>query len=609
MAASVLGGSRVFVTWLVVTGLFLLGPSLGVVDATWTREIILICVLALLASSLNLSFGYAGELALGQVALYAAGAYLSGYFALHYTNELLIVLPLSIAAAVAMAAVASAVTVRLGGWALAVSTFFLVLVVPDIAGLFPEQLGGFEGLTGIPLPALAGQELGTAQFYLVAVLVTAVWLALFRNLVASRFGESFQVLRESRVLASSIGLSPYALKFHALLIAAVPAGLAGCLFAFLDGFVSPSSFNLHLTITILAASILGGTRSVYGALLGAVLIQVGPNQLTWFADYAYIAFGVFLIVGGLLFSNGLYGIARSALARLRRSDVSAKVEDDVEIPATTAVMPQMRGELLEVTDVAKSFGGNKALEGAGFVARPGEITALIGSNGSGKTTLFNVVSGFIRPDRGSVRLGGQELVGCSPHAIGRAGVARTFQTPLVPDDLSVEQTVQSAVFGQRRLSMFESMLRLPRHRSSRRHEAMAARAALTALGLDRLSDKKAGALPLGTRRLLELARAIAARPRVVLLDEVASGLDEHELEALEVLLRRLADAGATIVLVEHNFPLVRRIADRVVVLAQGRVVVDDVPATVASHPFVQQTYLAGSRHAEAQPHLALEEKP
>ncbi|WKU03533.1 ATP-binding cassette domain-containing protein [Micromonospora sp. HUAS LYJ1] len=586
---------RAVAPWAVGVALLLAGPSIGLIDAAWSREIILIGILALLVSSLNLSFGYSGELALGQVAYYAVGAYVSGWLALNVTPELLIALPLASVASMLVAVVASAVTVRLGGWALAVSMFFLVLLVPDIAGLFKEQLGGFEGLVAIPLPTLAGVELTPEQFYLVAVMVTVAWLVLVGHLVSSRFGASFLVLRKSKILASSLGMSPYSLKFRALLVAAIPAGVAGTLFAFLDGFVAPTAFSLHLTITVLAASILGGPRTVVGAVLGAALIQIGPNQLTWFADYAYIAFGVFLIVGGLLFSNGIVGALRTLRSRFQAEP--GVLAGHLVAPGD-APTPAVRGALLEVENVAKAFGGNQALVDAGFVARPGEITALIGANGSGKTTLFNVISGFVPADSGSVRLGGEQILGLPPHGVARQGVARTFQTPLVPEGLTVEQAVQTAVFAQRPLTMPETMLRLPRHHASRRHEVETARAALDALGLTGIATRQAADIPLGTRRLLELARALASNPKVILLDEVASGLDEHELIALEHLLARLAAAGATVVLVEHNFALVRRVADHVVVLAQGQVVVDGAAEEVASHPFVQHTYLAGSRHAD-----------
>lgn len=252
----------------------------------------------------------------------------------------------------------------------------------------------------------------------------------------------------------------------------------------------------------------------------------------------------------------------------------------------------MDGARLDVTGISMAFGGVHALRDVDFSVQPGEVVALIGPNGSGKTTLLNVICGYYRPDGGTVQVGGVPVTGLRPYRIARTGLARTFQTPSIP-----QTTVRDAIASSRstvpRVSMIETMLRLGRYRRARRgdDETVARLLALTCLGP--VADEQAPSLPLGTRRVLELARSLAGEPRVLLLDEVASGLDEGEIRGLSAVVQRIRDSGGSVLLVEHNFALVRSLADRVVVLSRGEVVVVDTPDAVAHHPEVLQQYLGG----------------
>jgi branched-chain amino acid transport system permease protein len=223
-------------------------------------------------------------------------------------------------------------------------------------------------------------------------------------------------------------------------------------------------------------------------------------------------------------------------------------------------------------------------------AEPGKVTALIGPNGSGKTTLLNLISGFYRTDSGTITLDGVPLNGRAAHQIARAGVSRTFQTPKIPKDLSALQVVSTGGHVRRWPTMIESMARLPRHWSTQRADRAAAAEALLLVGLADVSGAQASTLPLPSRRLIELARALASSPKVILVDEVASGLDVHEVEALGRLLRSLADRGLTIVLIEHNFDLVRSVADRSYALASGAVIATGTPTEVEDDPAVQVQY-------------------
>src|SRR4051794_21207415 len=402
-------------------------------DVVATRQIYLIAVLSLLVAGLNLSFGYAGELNLGQVAMYAAGAYTAGYVSLHYNSEILVTVAVGAAAALLMGLLSGIPGLRLGGWSLAMVSFFLVLLIPDILSTFQGQTGGAAGLIGIPRARWFGERLDFQGLYVVCLTLTLLWFTVQRNLVNSRHGASFMVLRERPVLAPSLGISVYRGKLSAYALGAIPAGVAGALFAALAQFLDPTSFAFDTAIAILAASVLGGSASIYGAVFGATLLQLGPLRSTGFKEYALVAYGSFLIITGVLLSQGVAGILRPLVYRFVPSARVNTVSRRAVV--SEGEMDSVPGELVEVRGVSKHFGGVTALHDVSLTARPGRITALIGPNGSGKTTLLNIISGFYRADEGTIRLGDDSLERRHPHAIAQKGVSRTFQTPIIPADL------------------------------------------------------------------------------------------------------------------------------------------------------------------------------
>jgi len=254
-------------------------------------------------------------------------------------------------------------------------------------------------------------------------------------------------------------------------------------------------------------------------------------------------------------------------------------------------IPKIEGAMLQAKGVVKRFGGLTALNKVNFAARPGNVTALIGPNGSGKTTLLNMISGFYRTDAGEITLDGNEIQGMSSHAVARAGIARTFQTPNIPENITVLEAVEAGRYAHERARVLSAILRTPRFRRVRREDRIEAERVLKLVGLSEQMHADADSLPLGQRRLLEVARTLISNPKVLLLDEVASGLDEDELEVLAELIVRLRDAGLTVVLVEHNFPLVLKLADEIVVLATGEVIAQGPPEEIEDNQRVKEEYL------------------
>jgi branched-chain amino acid transport system permease protein len=594
-------------------------PWLGL-NALWIREAEIVAIFTLIVSGTNLSYGFAGELSLGQPAIYAVGAYVAGYMALHGADDLLFDLVVGGVAAAVTGLIVGIPGLRLASWSLAMVSFFIVLLVPDLAGMLQQYTGGFNDMTGIPSAELFGQLLTPREFYVACIVIAGGWLAFERNLITSRHGLTIRVLKESPVLTESLGSSVYWMKVKVYVLGSIPAGLAGVLFAYYDQFLSPTTFGFDVAVGILAASVLGGAQSIYGAIVGAALLQIGPFEFNSFQSYSLIVYGAMLLLGGLLLRDGITSRARMALAwALARWPAIAAVDPTVPHVTSRARLaargePAASGDLedlvrpgqagpasLEIESVDKRFGGLRALNAVSLTIRPGEVTAIIGPNGSGKTTLLNVISGLISPTGGAVRLGDRTLSGHRAYQIARLGVARTFQTPVIPAGLTTADVVATARFRGDYVGLLPTVLRARSFRAARERDERAARTALSVTGLTDQAEATASALPLGTRRRVEVARAIAAGPRVVLLDEPASGLSEAEVTSLGQLVRAVAAAGAIVILIEHNFPFVLSTADVIHVMSVGEIVASGTPAEIRNHPETMATYLGGGPGTAADP--------
>ena len=577
----------------------------------WIYQMSLIAVFAMVVSGLNLSFGYAGEVQFGQVFMFALGGYVTMVLATRGFNEIIPLLVIGGLAAAAVGFVIALPALRIGGWSLAMASFFLVLTIPSLVDIFSRYTGGDNGLIGIPEPMLFGTALGNNALYEVTIIVMLLWLTCYRNLVTSRYGVLFRVLRESPILAQSLGYSTLRLKALAYTLGAVPAGIAGCIYGYVSLIIAPTSFDVNLTIGIVAASVLGGIESVYGIFIGAAIIELGPQESLSFANYAPVAYGVFLIIAAVVLRNGLAGIGKTAALRLSHR-LSGEQRGDGVTGASTAItrrftvddlaaragLGDLRGATLEVLGVSKAYGGVKALDDVSLTARSGEVTALIGSNGSGKTTLLNAICAYTRLDTGTLRLGDVELSRLSSDRIAAIGVGRTFQTPIVPRGLSVLDTVAAGRFKSEHLSPLAAILRVPRYRRADRTDRREALALLELVGLGDVADREAVGLPLGMRRLLEVARALCSKPRLLLLDEPASGLSDDEVERLCDLIAAAAQAGATVMLIEHNFGFVTMVSHTAHVLHLGRLIASGSAATISQDPMVIQSYLGESPTAE-----------
>jgi branched-chain amino acid transport system permease protein len=578
-------------------------------NAYWIEELSQIALLTMVVSGVNLSFGYAGEVQFGQVFMFAVGAYLPMILAVHGFTDVIVLMALGGITASLVGFVVALPAIRIGGWSLAMVSFFLMITIPDLVSIAGKYTGGLNGLVGIPDPTLFGHSLGTDGLYEVVIVVMVAWLACYRNLVTSRYGVIFRSLRESPVLTRSLGFSTFRLKTVTYSLSALPAGIAGCLYGFVSLILEPGSFGLTLAIGVVAASVLGGVESVYACAIGAAILQLGPQESLRFANYSTIGYGLFLLLAAVLLRKGLGGLCQDALRRL-----AARLPGRAEGPAlavATAAVPlavpaagqaepdsaderpaaAFAGQRLTVEAVSKSYGGVQALADVSLSAEAGAITALIGSNGSGKTTLLNVICGYTTANAGRVRFGEHDLTQTPSYNIARAGVGRTFQTPIIPRGVRVLDVVASGRYGIERCGFVTSIFRLPRYYRIRRADRAIALALLASMGLAHLADETAVSLPLGTRRLVEVARALCANPRLLLLDEPASGLSDQEVGRLAELISDVARAGMTVLLIEHNFGFVTSVATTAHVLHLGELIASGPASVIGDDPRVIQSYL------------------
>jgi branched-chain amino acid transport system permease protein len=598
--------------WLIgmsIAAVIAVFPFVGAFSLLFQRELQLAAIYALIVVGFNLSYGFGGQLALGQVAVFAGGAYITAILFNHGVTDLAIAVVASVAFAMFLGLLTGLPGLRFTDWSLALVGFFLVTLIPNVTDLLSAQTGGVIGIPGIVGPTLVGLALSANAFYALMIAVTALTILFYRNVVMSRYGHGLLVLKHGQALARSVGLSPFRLRLSAYVLAAVPAGIAGVFYAYLSTYVQSNVFDFSLVTLVLAASMLGGTKSIWAAPIAAAVLVIGPEQVAAFDRYSVLAYGVLLMVVGVGFAPGLAGVGRLALDRLTGAGVRAgQSAGGTEVvkaaTATAATAPlAIAGAPLRTVDVGKSFGGVHALNGVDFEAAPGAITAIIGANGAGKTTLLNAISGLIPVDRGEVWLGQKEISRQRADQIARAGVSRTFQTPQVPESLTVLDVAASSLIGERWIPSVEVGLRSSRYRRVQRGDVGRARAALAFVGLEREAQFPAQLLPLGRRRILEVARCIAAEPSVVMFDEPAAGLDPEALETLAEVLRKLRDEGATVVLIEHNVSFVMGIADTVYVMALGSVIAHGPPEEVRRDEAVISSYL-GRRH---QQHLPLDD--
>lgn len=545
-------------------------------------------VLALFSLSINLTFGYLGFLSFGHAAFLGLGAYTAGLLTTHFGINLWVAALLAPIPAAALGVFVGLSTARLGGAYFSIATLttaeILRLVAMNWVDLTRGPLGIVVPRPNIPFIEQFGWHF--SQYYLtICALTLALVIVLVRRLLRSPEGRAWETIKASKDLAQSLGMPAAHHRVVNIAVSGAIAGLAGALLIPRILVLSPELFSITFSATGLLVVILGGSATLIGPILGGLVFAILPEMLRSVDEYRMAIFALILLVVVRARPGGLASLIPAKLMSRGRSDA---------MPAASAPRDSRPPAGLEVKNLTKSFGGIKAVTDVSFSIAPDELVGIIGPNGAGKTTCLSLISGFLQPTSGKIVFAGQDLANVSSSAAAGLGLVRTFQHTTITPTATAFENVLAATYLHRRQGILSALLRLPSFgRAEREQEAWAAEC-LTRVGLVSRSGVEAGSMPYGEQKLLSIAAALAARPRLLMLDEPAAGLNHTEANRLAGLLRSLRHGGLTIVMVDHNLRMMMALCDRIIVLDQGRLIAQGSPSEVRSNPDVVRAYLGES---------------
>jgi len=573
-------------------------PFLPVPDY-WITKLNYVGLFGLVALGLVLLTGIGGLTSFGQAAFAGLGAYASAYLAVKVGLSPWIGLLAGLAITLLVALVLGWITLRMSGHYLPLATIAWSLSLFYTMGNL-DALGKYDGLLGVPAIELFGISLQEERriYLLIWAVAIAAAIAVTR-LLDSRPGRIMRALNVNRgggaTMPEAMGASAFRHKLLMFVIAALLAAVSGWLFAHMQRSVNPSPFGIKFGIEYLFMAVLGGAGHVWGAFTGAALVKLAEDQLqTWLpallgtsGSYEIIVFGVVLVLVLKFAPEGLWPSIDRLLPRRRARAVDATAA----LPARDK--PAAGSTLLEVKSVRRTFGGLVAVNGVAFNIQAGQIFGLIGPNGAGKSTTFNLISGVLPLSGGEVWLRGERVDGLPSREIARRGLSRTFQHVKLVPDMTVLENVALGTYLRTRSGTAAAMLRLDRAEEARAF-AEAARQ-LQRVGLGEQMHELAGNLALGPQRLVEIARALASDPALLLLDEPAAGLRHREKQALAEVLRQLKGEGLSLLLVEHDMDFVMNLTDRILVMEFGTPLLEGTPEEIQASDKVRAAYL-GTEH-------------
>lgn len=576
-----------------------------------------ILIFAILAIGLGLCMGVGGQVNLAQVAFFGVGAYTTAILTTRAGWGFWVSAVLAIAASVV-------VGLLVGTPALRVQSHYLGIVTLGLALAFTNWVtnaqvaGGAEGISNIPVPTIPGVDLSSEYlYYYLELIVFAVVLLFGVFIVRTALGRRMRAMRDDALAAGALGAEVPVLRMTAFLLASVYGGVGGVLYAGLIRYVAPESFSIANMFLLLAMVIIGGRQSLIGCVVGAVSLALVRELLVDHPTFAQLGYGAVVVLVVVFAPSGLAGVPRQIrglLTRRRGRDGSAArlrpfqpyETGPAEGPGAVAAPPATDGTaspILDVIQITMRFRGLKALDEVSLSVATGEIRGIVGPNGSGKTTLFNVISGLYRPTGGRIRFLGRDATGLPPYRLARAGMARTFQNLRLFGDLTVEENVLVALDRHATWHSWRYLVRplsvLRRDHDLRRR----AQDVLDRYGLAEFAGLPPKSLPYGIQRRVEIARAVAAAPALLLLDEPAAGLNGEEVRQLSEIVRSIRDSGVTVIIIEHNMGLVMSLCERITVLASGRVIAEGAPAEVARTPAVIEAYLGDSMSSDDLPSI------
>ncbi len=566
---------------LAVAAATLLLWSIAASDPYSLRLLTTTGVFAIAVLGYQVIFGYAGALSLAQGTFFGLGAYTTGIIGSQLGWGFEITFPLSLATPVLLATLIAVPVLRLESHYFALATLGIGQVVLLVAINWQSITGGANGIPGVPGVSLFTLAVPRGWPLLMfvwgfAILAAAATWWVMRGLT----GHAFALTRSDPLAALALGIDIRQLRFKAFLISALLGGAAGALHVHTNRVISPDALEFHIMVAILAMTVVGGRTRIAGAFVGAMLLSHLAEWFRFLEHYYLLAYGILLLLMVVAAPWGLVGTAERLRERFLPERAPAAPQPR---PVRPAAKP---GHGLQIRGLKKRFGGITALDGVDLEVQPGEILGLIGPNGCGKTTLINIVTGLETADAGEARWADRPLSGMTPNALARAGISRTFQTTRLLEELTALDNVAVGRWEDGRGPTIELA----------RCQAMSL---LNELGTAEAAMLPVRSLTQGVRRRVEIARALATIPSLILLDEPATGLNAGERDKLAATIRQLAKRGLTLVVVDHDLAFLSGISDRMVCLDHGNVVAAGSVTEIQQHPAVISVFLGDSPSPES----------
>ena len=558
----------------------------------YLRFISLIFIYIILAIGFNISSGYCGMTTFASASLYGIGAYTSAVAITRYHLPFFVGMLGGTLAAGIVSLLVSIPAAKVKRHYLTLVSIGLLEIVQRILIEWQSVTGGSVGYY-LPAWNIAGITLNTTQKYYFILIIMILCVTFQRNLVKSRWGRDFIAIKNNEIAASGVGINCSRYKIIGYFLSSMLAGLAGSLYASYSGYLSPDTFGFSFTVFVILMVIIGGQGTLSGPIIGAIIATFIPELFNATPDLKQIVYGLLLIVLPQIMPGGIAGTIKKRFREIDDNKYILEASDETEFDFDSYRIKKSSDaeNIMVVKGLTKKFGGLTAVNNLDMIIKRGTVHSLIGPNGAGKSTTVNMITGIDIPTEGSVVFNGKEVTGKPIHNLVKQGISRSYQHVRLFGNLSVLENIAMGYRLFYNHSMVDSIFRTKKmNREERKsfHEAMQY---LKFIGLDGKENCDPESLSAGQQKLLELARSLCMKPELLVLDEPCAGLTESETKEFANLIKKIRNAGISILLIEHHMSLVMEISDYITVLDYGKKIAEGNPISVNKNPIVRSAYL------------------